>query len=160
NLTPAQADYLTFSAIDKLFKAQDMIRDLEAAKAVEDMINALPTDVTVDDEEQIEAARQAYEALTDDQKALVTPETLEKLTDAETTLDNIVLLGDVDGDGVVTITDATVIQRYLLSMGNLSDKQIKAADVDSDGEITIIDVTLIQRYLAGVKVKFPINEYV
>ena len=160
NLTPAQADYLTFSAIDKLFKAQDMIRDLEAAKAVEDMINALPTDVTVDDEEQIEAARQAYEALTDDQKALVTPETLEKLTDAETTVDNIVLLGDVDGDGVVTITDATVIQRYLLSMGNLSDKQIKAADVDSDGEVTIIDVTLIQRYLAGVKVKFPINEYV
>ena len=223
NLTPAQADYLTFSAIDKLFKAQDMIRDLEAAKAVEDQINALPaveditladkddvqaansaflaltndqiylldgdlfdkleaakrkiadleaakavtdkinalpTDVTVDDEEQIDAARQAYEALTDDQKALVTPETLEKLTDAETTLDNIVLLGDVDGDGEVTSVDATMIQRYLVSMRNLSDKQIKAADIDGDGEVTILDVTLIQRFLAGIIVKYPINEYV
>ena len=42
--------------------------------------------VTLDDKTAIEAARAAYEALTDDQKALVTPEDLAKLTAAEQAL--------------------------------------------------------------------------
>ena len=42
NLTPAQADYLTFSAIDTLFKALDKINDLEAAQDVDNVIDALP----------------------------------------------------------------------------------------------------------------------
>ena len=49
-------------------------------------INALPAAVTAADKAQIEAARAAYEALTDDQKALITEETLDKLTVAEAAL--------------------------------------------------------------------------
>lgn len=95
---------------------------------VEDQINVLPAkyDVTYDDKDDIEAARAAYEALTDDQKALIDEDTYKNLDDAEDALNSLVLLDDIDGDG----------------------------------EVSIIDVTLIQRYLAGIKVKFPINEYV
>jgi len=62
--------------------------DQEAADAVVVLFDALPAAdaVTVDSKEAIEAARAAYEALTDDQKALVTPEDLAKLTAAEQAL--------------------------------------------------------------------------
>ena len=43
------------------------------------------------------------------------------------------LLGDADGDGSVTITDATVIQRYDVNMIELNDTAKKLADVDRDG---------------------------
>ena len=57
--------------------------------------------------------------------------------------------GDVDGDGELTIFDATAIQRYLADMPSQSFNE-KAADYDGDGEITIFDVTAIQRTLAGL----------
>ena len=62
-----------------------------------------------------------------------------------------IILGDVDGDGVVDVTDATLIQRYDVKMAKLDDWQLKAADVDGDGEVTILDVTWIQRYIAEMK---------
>ena len=59
------------------------------------------------------------------------------------------ILGDGDGDGEVTILDATAIQRFL---ANLPNKAFHArpADADGDGEISILDATAIQRYLAAI----------
>nr|WP_316622938.1 dockerin type I repeat-containing protein [uncultured Ruminococcus sp.] len=61
------------------------------------------------------------------------------------------VLGDVDGDGDVTILDATLIRRYEVQLGTLSDQQQLAADVDGDGKVTILDATWIQRYLISLK---------
>ena len=60
--------------------------DQEAADAVLALFDALPADITLEDKAAIDAARAAYDALTDDQKALVTPEDLAKLTAAEAAL--------------------------------------------------------------------------
>ena len=60
--------------------------DQEAADAVLALFDALPADITLEDKAAIEAARAAYDALTADQKALVTPEDLAKLTAAEAAL--------------------------------------------------------------------------
>ena len=57
------------------------------------------------------------------------------------------LLGDVDGDGEVTIFDATAIQRKLADLP-VAFFDEAAADVDGDGEVTIFDATYIQRWLA------------
>ena len=57
------------------------------------------------------------------------------------------ILGDVDGDGVVSIIDATCIQRYLAEILIYSYNET-AADTDGDGKVTILDATSIQRYLA------------
>ena len=66
--------------------------------------------------------------------------------------------GDADGDGTVTILDATVIQRRLVELPTPSfDK--RAADVDSDG-LNITDATWIQRYLAEFDNIHHINETV
>ncbi len=58
----------------------------EKVAAVPAMINALPTEVTVNDKADIEAARAAYDSMTDEQKALIDEDTYKKLTDAETAL--------------------------------------------------------------------------
>jgi hypothetical protein len=65
--------------------------DTAAANGVSDTINNLPAanEVTTANKNAIEAARAAYNALTDDQKAKVSAETLKKLTDAE---DRLVVL--------------------------------------------------------------------
>lgn len=60
------------------------------------------------------------------------------------------LLGDVDGDGEVSIIDATNIQRYLASIPITFELSEKVADTDEDGEVAIIDVTFIQRWLVGI----------
>ena len=57
------------------------------------------------------------------------------------------LLGDVDGDGIVTIIDATCIQRHLASIPTFAFIEA-LADADGDGETTILDATYIQRWLA------------
>ena len=71
-----------------------------------------------------------------------------------------ILLGDADGDGEVTILDATWIQRTLVDIGGSADFNEAAADVDGDGDMTILDATYIQRYLVGVPVPYAIGETV
>lgn len=68
------------------------------------------------------------------------------------------LRGDADGDGVVTITDATAIQRTLAEIPTASFFE-KAADVDGDG-LNIMDATNIQRYLAQFENIYHIDEMV
>ena len=60
------------------------------------------------------------------------------------------LLGDVDGDGEVTIIDATYIQRYLASIPLGFDFDEDVADTDDDGEVSILDATFIQRWLVSL----------
>ena len=62
---------------------------------------------------------------------------------------SLLLLGDVDGDGEVTIIDATYIQRVLADLP-VQAYNAAAADTDRDGEVTILDATNIQRYIAGL----------
>ncbi len=64
------------------------------------------------------------------------------------------MLGDVDGDGEVTIIDATEVQRHIAQISVFNDAQLKAADVDRDGEITIMDASDIQRYVAQIITEF------
>ena len=68
------------------------------------------------------------------------------------------ILGDADGDGIVTIFDVTWIQRLLLDMKVPETFSETAADADADGEISIIDATWIQRWLSGMKIPYSIGE--
>ncbi|MBR5117636.1 MAG: dockerin type I repeat-containing protein [Muribaculaceae bacterium] len=56
------------------------------------------------------------------------------------------LEGDVNGDGVVTSADVTVLYDYLL---NGDDSSIVNGDVDADGVITSADVTAVYSILLG-----------
>lgn len=57
--------------------------------------------------------------------------------------------GDADLDKEISISDVTLIQKYLAKFDvNMSDEALLCADANGDGEINIIDGTNIQRYLA------------
>ena len=88
-------------------------------------------------------------------------EALIKPTEPPTTLpteSSTIILGDVDGDGFVTIIDVTMIQRKLVQLPVYSFNE-KAADIDSDG-LDITDATKIQRYLAEFDDPYHIGEVI
>ena len=58
------------------------------------------------------------------------------------------IMGDVNGDGQVTIEDATLIQRRGIELEQFTEDQDKLADVNGDGRVSILDVTCVQKYLA------------
>ena len=67
--------------------------------------------------------------------------------------------GDADGDGEVSIIDATCIQRYLVEIPVLSF-HMEAAIVSGEDELSIIDATLIQRKLVNLIDRFPVEEQI
>lgn len=59
--------------------------------------------------------------------------------------------GDVNGDGDITVVDATLVQKHIVQFETLSaDKQI-LADVNEDNTISVVDATLIQKYIVQLK---------
>ncbi len=56
--------------------------------------------------------------------------------------------GDVDRDGALSITDVTLIQKYLAELATLDDEQLLLADYLSDGDVNIADATAIQIAIA------------
>ena len=77
------AEYALKAAEEKAAKEAS---DKAAAKAAADKINALTSSISISDKAAFEAARKAYESLTADQKALIDPSVLQKLTDSEAAL--------------------------------------------------------------------------
>lgn len=62
----------------------------------------------------------------------------------------IFAIGDVNSDGDISVVDATLVQKYIVGLENLTDLQKKSADVNDDNEISVVDATLIQKYIVGL----------
>ena len=62
-------------------------------------------------------------------------------------------LGDVNGDTEITVSDATMIMRYLAKL--VTDVNDSVADVNGDGAVTIADATMLMRYVAKLIDSFP-----
>ncbi|WP_418546598.1 leucine-rich repeat protein [Ruminococcus bromii] len=57
------------------------------------------------------------------------------------------LLGDVNGDGEITVVDATILQKYIVGQTTLDYETLNVADVNKDGAVTVVDATLIQKFV-------------
>jgi flavodoxin len=68
------------------------------------------------------------------------------------------LIGDANGDGKLSISDATAVQRHLASLELLSEEQLQLAKVSGNTELTVTDATLIQKKVAKMIDKFPLEE--
>ena len=95
-LTADQKAYVSEEKLSALTTAENTLKELKVAKEKEDndkkaaneviaKIDAIGT-VTLESETAINSAREAYEALTADQKAYVSEEKISALTTAENTL--------------------------------------------------------------------------
>ena len=63
--------------------------------------------------------------------------------------------GDVNLDGKVDVTDATLLQKYITHKESLTTTQLYAGDVSGNGVVNVKDVTLIQKYLNHMIDVFP-----
>lgn len=69
---------------------------------------------------------------------------------SDSTSVKVVILGDVNLDGEVTMEDVTLVGQYLAEMITLSDQQMLAADANRDGHVSVRDITEIQRIISGL----------
>ena len=52
-------------------------------------------------------------------------------------------LGDVNGDGIITVVDALLCSNYILGLFELQPEEFLSADVDGNGTIDVFDVLLV-----------------
>ncbi len=63
-------------------------------------------------------------------------------------------LGDVDGDGEVSIMDATEVQLHIAKIKILTGDNLLSAETDRDGIVSIMDATEIQLFVARIITQF------
>ena len=69
-----------------------------------------------------------------------------------------VKLGDVNGDNIVNVDDATLIQKYLAELETIEGIYLYAADSNEDTEIDVSDATAIQMYSVELQTGHPIGQ--
>ncbi len=65
------------------------------------------------------------------------------------TVSNKVVVGDIDADGSVTISDALMIFKYKSGEIKLSETALKAADTDKNGKVELADALRIFKFKSG-----------
>ncbi|SEL20542.1 dockerin type I repeat-containing protein [Ruminococcus albus] len=66
-------------------------------------------------------------------------------------VDNTYILGDVNGDGKINITDLTKVAAHVKGKKMLNADQIRRADINGDGSVNITDLTKLAAYVKGKK---------
>ncbi len=61
----------------------------------------------------------------------------------------IVVAGDINGDGRISITDMLAVKSHILGISTLEDAQALAADLSGDGKITITDFVRVKAQILG-----------
>ena len=69
---------------------------------------------------------------------------------ADNTSDSSAIVGDVDGDGLVTVVDATLIQKYAAQLIGTDKLNVTTADINLNKKVNIDDATKVQLYAAGL----------
>ena len=58
--------------------------------------------------------------------------------------------GDTDLSRYISVTDATLVQKYVAGIEDFDKLQLFNSDVDNDGKISVVDATLIQKHIVGL----------
>lgn len=83
--------------------------------------------------------------------AILTGLNLETITPAEPE----VMLGDINGDGQITLKDATLLLQHVNEIIMLTAEQLAAADINGDGQITLKDATLLLQFVNEIIPALP-----
>ncbi len=57
------------------------------------------------------------------------------------------MIGDINQDGEVSVADAVMMQKHILTIKSLTEEQCALADIDGNGKINAVDLTLLKRIL-------------
>jgi|GEM_PF-3444954 len=115
--------------VGKLEAAESALEVLEASKTIEDLPSA--DQITIDDKDKVMAAKEAYDALSEEEKAKVSPEDKQKLDDAVNTIVAIEVsdvISALPEAGEVTLADKVAIEAARSAYDALTDKQKAKVD--------------------------------
>ncbi len=155
-LTATQKELVSQATKEKLSQAVSavqMVVDSREASRVEALIEALPTptDVTLDDIQAIAQAGDAFNALTDDQKALVNQDLVEKLTAVIAVVEEWKQynMGDLNADQAVNAKDALLALKFAVNKATPSYIQFFVADIDANNSINAKDALEMLKFAVG-----------
>lgn len=139
-------DNAAFDRLDIAFDRDTVVygstlADREAAVVVDTLIEKIGK-VSFESGEAIKAARDAYDLLTDAQKECVG--LYDELLAAEDLFDR---LGDVNGDGVISIADVVRILRFISGKITADALDSEAANVNGLGSVDTADAIAVCRLL-------------
>lgn len=64
---------------------------------------------------------------------------------------NVIIYGDINGDGEITVKDALMVRKHILGMESLSGSAAQAANVNRQNDgITVKDALLIRKHVLGM----------
>ena len=63
---------------------------------------------------------------------------------------DVVIYGDISGDGLVSIVDLVRLNRHILNVSKLSGAGLSAADANRNGSVNIQDLVIINRHILGL----------
>lgn len=69
-----------------------------------------------------------------------------------------IIYGDVDGDGMVSVTDIVDVKRDLLKIESLAGVYEDSGDITSEGKISISDILAIKKHILGIQSIIVIKE--
>ncbi len=102
----------------------------------------------LDDSTNVRVLNGETEAMLDE--ALATGMVVQLLSDEEVIHSLIVVVtGDINGDGRISITDMISVKSHILGMNILENAQALAADYNGDGRITITDFVQLKAQILG-----------
>ena len=74
---------------------------------------------------------------------------LKVTLNGETKEYEIVVRGDIDGNGKITVTDLSMLNQHIVRRITLTGVKEKAADIEYSGKITVTDLSMMNQALVG-----------
>lgn len=129
SLKQSERDDLDLALVAKLKKCRAKITDMEAANVVSQLLQSLPSELTIKDKETVHSANDAYNALTPAQKKYLTPYEESKLASAVSEMSKVEItyvdgmLAALPGKDAVTAQSRSTIEAARKAYEELTDEQ-------------------------------------
>lgn len=152
-------DKITISAVDKSSAGLPDISHPDEIEVAKNLIASIPDANSVNDGnfELLNRAVKAYDNLVAGDKAQVDGSSLKGAAELYARYKNA-KLGDVDGDGEITVTDALVVLQFSVGKIALDGVAQKSAIVTENGKIDVTAALLILQRAVGKITRFPVED--
>ncbi len=139
---PTEDDVIFKSEEEIIIESEGLILDVSPETTLEDLVNSFDSNVDykIVDKEGNEVSKD--ELVATGMKIILDTEDNKEYT--------IIVKGDIDGDGLITITDLSMLKKSMIGLQELDEIESQAANVDLDNEIQITDLSKVVKYIIGL----------